>query len=177
MRRIPRLGFFNLALVSLYFAPIWAREALRILLLPDRAFEDRSHAAAAIWLREVFDLTLEGLMRISGALAGLKLVIAAGLLAYLIELARAVAVGREPDPVTSHGALALVGIGVGIWSVAPLLLADPALIRLSATQLMLVAGAVVVVTVEGHIEDAKARNPVPAVPPMLDAAGLDTQVA
>jgi len=177
MRRIPRLGFLNLALVSLYFAPIWAREALRILLLPYRAFEDRSHAVVAIWLREVFDLTLEGLMRISGALAGLKLVIAAGLLAYLIELARAVTVGREPDPVTSHGALALAAIGVGIWSVPPLLLANPALIRLSATQLMLVAGAVVVVTVEGHIEDAKTRNPVPAVSPILDAAGLETKIA
>jgi len=52
----------------------------------------------AIWLREVFDLELEGLLRISGALAGLKLVIAAGFLAYLIEFARAVTVGREPDP-------------------------------------------------------------------------------
>ena len=177
MRRIPRLGFLNLALVSLYFAPIWAREALRILLLPDRAFEDRSHAVVAIWLREVFDLTLEGLMRISGALAGLKLVIAAGFLAYLIQFARAVAVGREPDPVTSRGALALAAIGVAIWSLPPFLLADPTLIRLSATQVMLVAGAVAVVTVEGHIEDAKTRNPVPAVPPMLEAAGLETQAA
>ena len=104
MRRIPRLGFLNLALVSLYFAPIWAREALRILLVPDRAFEDRSHAAAAIWLREVFDLTLEGLMRVSGALAGLKLVIAAGLLAYLIEFARAVAsdANRIRSPATAR---------------------------------------------------------------------------
>src|SRR5262249_43957665 len=135
------------------------------------------HAVVAIWLREVFDLTLEGLMRISGALAGLKLVIAAGLLSYLIELARAVAAGREPDPVTSNGALALAAIGVGIWAVPPLLLADPALIRLSATQLMLVAGAVVVVTVEDHIEHATTRNPVPAGPPMLDAAGVETQVA
>jgi hypothetical protein len=104
-------------------------------------------------------------------------VIAAGLLAYLIELARAVAVGREPDPVTSHGALALAAIGVGIWSVPPLLLADPTLIRLSATQLMLVAGAVVVVTVEDHIEHAITRNPVPAEPPMLDAARLEMRAA
>jgi hypothetical protein len=175
--RIPRLGSLNLALVSLYFAPIWGREALWILLAPYRAFEDRSHAAVAIWLREVFDLTLEGLLRISGALAGLKLVIAAGFLAYLIEFGRAVAVRREPDPVTSNGALALAAIGVGIWSVPPLLLADPALIRLSATQLMLVAGTVAVVTIESHIEHARTRNPVPAVPPMLDAAGLETQVA
>ena len=140
MRRIPRLGFLNLALVSLYFAPIWAREALRILLLPYRAFEDRSHAVVAIWLREAFDLTLEGLMRISGALA-------------------------------------LAAIGVAIWSLPPFLLADPTLIRLSATQVMLVAGAVAVVTVEGHIEDAVTRDAVPAVAPMLDAAGVETQVA
>ena len=175
--RIPRLGSFNLALASLYFAPIWAKEALRILLLPDRAFEDRSHAAAAIWLREVFDVGLEGLLRISGALAGLKLVIAAGFLAYLIEFMRAVAVGRELDPVTRDGALALAAIGVSIWSVPALLFGDPALVRLSATQLMLVAGAVTVVTVEGHIEHAMTRDPIPAVPPVLDTAGVETQVA
>ena len=177
MRRIPRLGSLNLALVSLYFAPVWGREALRILLLPHRAFEDRSHAAVVIWLREVFDLGLEGLLRLSGTLAGLKLVIAAGFLAYLIEFARAVAVGRELDPVTSDGALVLSAIGVAIWSVPALLFGDPALVRLSATQLMLVAGSVAVTTVEGHIAHTATRNPVLAVPRTADVAGLETRLA
>jgi hypothetical protein len=176
MRRIPRLGSLNLALVSLYFAPIWGRDALRILLLPYRAFEDRSHAAVLIWFRDLFDLGLEGLLRISGALAGLKLVIATGFLAYLIEFARAVAVGRELDPVTSHAALALSAIGVAIWSVPALLIGDPALVRLSATQLMLVAGAVAVTTVEGHVAHTATRNPVPAVPRAADVAGLETRL-
>jgi hypothetical protein len=177
MRRIPRLGSLNLAFVSLYFAPIWGREALRILLLPYQAFEDRSHAAVVIWLREVFDLQLEGLLRLSGALAGLKLVIATGFLAYLIEFARAVAVGRELDPVTSHGALALAAIGVAIWSIPALLFGDPALVRLSATQLMLVAGAVAVAMVEGQIEHSATRNPLPAVPRAAKVVGLETRLA
>jgi hypothetical protein len=152
MRRIPRLGDVNLALVSLYFAPAWGRDALRMLLSPYTAFEDRGHVAVAIYLREVFDLGIAGLLRVSSALAGLKLVIAAGFVAYLIELARAAAVGRELDRETRDGALALGAIGVLIWAIPGLLLGDPALVTLSATQVLLIAGAVAILTVEAHTE-------------------------
>ncbi|HEY7298871.1 MAG TPA: hypothetical protein VH684_13265 [Xanthobacteraceae bacterium] len=151
MRRIPPLGYVNLALVALYFAPLWGKDALRALAFPYSAFENPAHAAVAIEIRELFDFRLEGLLRVSNALAGLKLVIAAGLLAYLIEFARSLAVGRDIDRVTGHGVLALAVLGGAIWIVPGLLLADPALVRISATQLMLLAGAAVIAVLDPYM--------------------------
>ena len=84
--------------------------------------------------------------------------IAAGFLAYLIEFARALVVGRELNRETSDGVLGLAVIAVLVWTLPGLTLNDPGLIRLSATQLMLVAGAVVVITVERQIEEASRRS-------------------
>ena len=70
MRGFPRLGSVNAALVALYFAPVWGRDGLRALISPFHGFEDRVHAAAASYYRELFDLGLSGLLNTSNALAG-----------------------------------------------------------------------------------------------------------
>src|SRR5262245_13590655 len=95
MRSKAGLGAVNLALVSLYFAPVWGREGLRGLLSPYHGFEHPAHAAAAAYVREFFDLGLQGLLRASHVLAGIKLVVAAGFAAYLIEFCRSLVVGRD----------------------------------------------------------------------------------
>ena len=46
MRSCPRLGAANLALLSIYFAPVWGRDALHVMVSPYNGFEDPSHAAA-----------------------------------------------------------------------------------------------------------------------------------
>src|SRR5262245_61322501 len=74
----PGLGPVNLALIAFYFVPAWGKDALRVLLSPYAGFEDRTQAAVAIYFRGVFDLGLDGAMRVSDALAAIKLVIAAG---------------------------------------------------------------------------------------------------
>jgi hypothetical protein len=166
MRCIPRLGAVNLALLAIYFMPLWGREALRALMSPYGGFEDRAHAAAVVYFRELFDFGLDGLMRTSNVLAGLKLVIAAGFVAYLIEFARALAVGRELNRETADTVLALAVAAVLILALPALRLDDAGLVRVAATQLMLVAGAVVVVTIERHIEQSdkvpsSAAKPLP----------------
>jgi len=88
MRWNPGLGLVNFALVSAYFVPAWGHDALRVLTSPYNGFEDRAHAVAAIYIREVFDFGLPGLIRTSEMLAGLKMVITAAFVAYLIEFAR-----------------------------------------------------------------------------------------
>src|ERR1700732_5464705 len=94
MQSNPRLGLVNFALVSAYFVPVWGHDALRVLTSPYNGFEERAHAVAAVYFRDVFDLGLDGLIRISEMLAGLKLVIAAAFLAYLIEFVRALVMRR-----------------------------------------------------------------------------------
>ena len=81
MRSNPRLGLVNFALVSAYFVPVWGHEALRVLTSPFNGFEDRAHAVAAVYYRDLFDFGLAGLIRTSELLAGIKMVIAAAFLA------------------------------------------------------------------------------------------------
>src|SRR5258708_31766467 len=91
MRPYPGLGLVNFALVSAYFVPAWGHDALRVLTSPYNGFEDRAHAVAAVYVRDLFDLGLVGLIRTSEMLAVLKMVATAAFVAYLIELARALA--------------------------------------------------------------------------------------
>jgi hypothetical protein len=142
------VGAVNLALVSLYFAPVWGRESIRTLLSPYSGFDDRGHSAIVMYVREVFNFGLDGLMRVSNLLAGFKLVVAAGFAAYLVEFARAVAVGREINRETADGVLALGTLAVVLLVLPALGLDDPTLVRRAASQLMLIAGAVVVITLE-----------------------------
>jgi hypothetical protein len=172
MRTNPGLGLINFALVSAYFVPAWGHDALRVLTSPYNGFEDRAHAVAAIYFREVFDLGLAGLIRTSEMLAGLKMVIAAAFVAYLIEFARALVTRREPNRETVDVVLLLALSAPGIWILPTLALGDPALIRLQATQFLLLAGAAIVIMMERHIADsaqarasaARAREATPAAP-------------
>lgn len=152
MRTFPRLGAVNLALISLYFAPLWGADAMRTLTSPFNGFEDRVHAAVALYFRHLFDFTLLDFIRVSNLLGGIKLVVAAGFVAYLIEFARALATGREVDRATLDVVLLLAVGTIVIWAAPALALGDAALIRLHATHLLLVAGAVFVVVVERQIE-------------------------
>ncbi len=158
MRPNPGLGLVNFALVSAYFVPAWGHAALRVLTSPYSGFEDRAHAVAAIYLRDVFDLGLTGLIRTSELLAGLKMVIAAAFVAYLIEFARALATRREPNRETVDVVLLLALATSMIWILPTLNLGDAGLIRLQATQFLLLVGAAVVIMIERHIaQSAQAR--------------------
>jgi hypothetical protein len=171
MRTALRLGPANLALVSLYFAPVFGCEAVRALMSPYRGLETAAQAAATLQFGKLFSFALDGLMATSSVLAGLKLVIAAGFLAYLIEFARALAVGREVDRGTLDVVLMLAAGAIAVWALPPLALTDPALIRLGASQLVLVAGAVVVIMIERQIEQSvQYRDLRPAVADDTDEA-------
>jgi hypothetical protein len=159
MRSRPGLGATNLALISLYFAPVWGADAQRLLRSPFSAFDDPAHTGAASFVRQIFDFGIDGLMLTSNVLAGTKLVIAVAFLAYLIEFARALAVGREPDRETLNVVLMLAVAGILIWAVPAFALDDGALIRRCATQLLLVAGAVIVVVVERSSAQAAQIEP------------------
>jgi len=158
MGSIPRLGLVNFALVSAYFVPVWGHDALRVLTSPYNGFEDRAHAVAAIYFRGLFDLGLAGLLRTSELLAGLKLVIAAAFVAYLIEFARALATRREPNRETVDVVLLLAVAGAMVWFLPTLKVGDGDLVRLQATQLLLLLGAAIVILVERQIDQARAAR-------------------
>jgi hypothetical protein len=167
MRSIPRLGSVNAALVALYFAPVWGGDGLRALISPFHGFEDRVHAVAASYFRALFDLGLSGLMHTSNVLAGIKFVIAIGFVAYLIDFARALVVGRDTNRETLDLVLVLASVILMLWAWPAFGSGDPALIRLHATQFLLLSAAMIVIVIERHVEEAQAvRQPatLPAAP-------------
>jgi hypothetical protein len=182
MRSYLKLGPANLALISLYFAPVWGRDAVLALISPYSGFEDPVQAAAANYFRQMFDLGLDGLMRASNVLAAVKLVIAAGFVAYLIEFARSLAVEREPNRETIDAVLVLAVTAIAIWTLPALALDDGALVRLSATQLLLVVGALIVIMVERHVERSSAKHapldtPLPAGTPVAIPGAYRSRLA
>ena len=116
MRSFPGLGAANAALVSLYFAPVWGADAIRALTSRFSGFEDRVHATAAGYFRAMLDLGVDGLMRTANVLAAIKLVAAMAFVAYLIDFARALVVGREPDRETLDAVLVLAGAAIMLWA-------------------------------------------------------------
>jgi len=158
-----RLGAANLVLLSIYFVPAWGHDAARALISPYNGLDDRVHATAAIFFRRLFDVGFNSLALSSHILAGMKLVIAAGFVAYAIEFSRALATGRDVDRQTQEVVLIFAVVGIVIWALPAFALADGELMRLYATQMLLVAGAVIVVTVDRHIENLPQRSRVSTV--------------
>jgi hypothetical protein len=148
---LPTLGSVNLALLSLYFIPVWGRDAIRALISPYNGLEDRAHAAAAIYFRQLFDLGFNGLVLTSHILAGVKLVIVAAFASYLIEFARSLVMRRDADRETIDVVLLLAVADLIICVLPALALGDAAVVRLYATQMLLVAGAITIIVVERHL--------------------------
>jgi hypothetical protein len=152
-----RLGSANLALVSLYFFPVWGGDAVRALISPLNGLESPAHATAALYFRRLFDVGFNNVTVTSHMIAGIKLVIAAAFVAYLIEFARSLATGRAIDRDTTDVVLILAVVGIVMSALPALAVGEAALIQLTATQMLMVAGAITVIVVERHI----APEPVP----------------
>jgi hypothetical protein len=153
-----RLGPYNLALVACYAAPTWGAEAVKALTSPYGGLIDPVHAAAAVRLRVILKLAPERLLDVANWLAAFKLVVVAALLAYVIEFARAVLSDRAPDRATTDTVLGFAVVAVAIWIMQALVF-DPTVVTEShVAQLLMVAGALIVSTIERHIEDMAAST-------------------
>ena len=167
-RFAPRLGPYNLALAACYLAPVWSWEAIRALTSPYGGLTDPVHAGAAIRLRALLGLAPEQLFDVTSYLAAFKLVVVASLIAYVIEFSRAVVADRAPDRATASTVLVLAVATVAIW-IMPALAFDPAAAtHAHVAQLLLVAGALIVITIERHIEEMAAAT-APALEPSAEA--------
>lgn len=165
MRSPPRLGAVNVALISIYFAPVWGTDALRALVSPMYGLQEPAHVLAASYYRALFDFGLDGLVRTSYLLSGLKFVSAMGFLAYLIDFSRALVIGRQPNRETIDAVLALAAASIMLSAWPALAGGDGELIRLQAIQILMLAGAMIVIVVERHVlADDQVEEGAAAVP-------------
>jgi hypothetical protein len=156
--RLPSLGSVNLALLSLYFFPLWGRDAGRVLFSSYSSLGDHAHTTTAIYFAGLFGLSFKGMLLTSYALAGIKLVIAAAFVSYMIEFARASVMRREADHETMDVVLILAVASIMLSLIPALAFGDGALVRLYSTQMLLVAGAIIVVIVERHLALGTTRK-------------------
>ncbi|HEY7247494.1 MAG TPA: hypothetical protein VH678_26785 [Xanthobacteraceae bacterium] len=161
MQSFPRLGSVNAALVAVYFAPVWGGDALRALTSPFYGFDDRVHAVAVGYFRALLDLHLDGLVQLSNLLAGTKLVLAIGFLAFLIDFVRALVVGREVDRATLDTVLVVSVIALMLWAGPALCTGDPGLVRIHVTQYLLLSSAMIVILIERQIEESRSAVETP----------------
>jgi hypothetical protein len=166
LRTRSRLGAVNAAIVALYFTTVWGAEALRLLRSPFHGFEERMHATAAAYFRALCDCGLDGLVRISNALSAIKLLIAAGFLAYLIEFLRARVTGRAPNQETLDYVLLAAVSALMLWAWPALRSGETDLIRLLATQFLLLIGTLIVIYIE---RECVAKESAPALHPDAEA--------
>ena len=160
----PRLGPYNLALAACYFAPVWSSEAIGALTSPYVGLTDPIHAGTAIRLRVLLGLAPEQLFDVAGYLAAFKLVVVASLVAYVIEFSRAIVANRAADRATTNTVLVLAVAAVAIWIMPALAFEPAAATHAHVAQLLLVAGALIVITIERHLEEMAA-----AVAPAVNA--------
>jgi chromate transport protein ChrA len=153
-----RLAPYNLALVACYAAPTWGAEAIKALTSPYGGLVDPVHAAAALRLRIILKLAPERLLDVASWLAAFKLVVVAALLAYIIEFGRALLSDRAPDRATTDAVLVLAVAAVALWIMQAIVFDPAAVTEAHVAQLLLVAGALIVSTIERHIEDMVAAG-------------------
>ena len=82
--------------------------------------------------------------------------VAIAFVAYLIDFARAIVMRREPDRETIDVVLVLAGSAIMIWAWPALGSGEAGLIRLHATQFLLLIGAMIVIMVERQTEESRA---------------------
>lgn len=164
MRWVARLGATNAALVSLYFAPAWGIEAIQSLRSPYLGLEHKGQAAAAAYYRTLLDLGPDGLLFASQLLCGVKLVVAGAFLAYLIDAARSLVGGREPDRATLDLVLVLAGGAIMLWAWPQLRSGDGELIRLHASEFLMLCGAMIVIAMEKYATEREAQQDVLRTP-------------
>jgi hypothetical protein len=174
--RLPSLGSVNLALLSIYFFPLWGRDAGRVLFSSYSSLGDHAHTTTAIYFAGLFDLSFKGMLLTSYALAGIKLVIAAAFVCYMIEFARALVMRREADHETMDIVLILAVASIMLGLIPAMAFGDAALVRLYSTQMLLIAGAITVAVVERHLALRAEAPREAAAAPEADAVALPVGV-
>jgi hypothetical protein len=92
----------------------------------------------------------------------------------VIEFARALLSDRAPDRATTDAVLVFAVVAVATWIMQAIVFDPAAVTQAHVAQLLLVAGALIVSTVERHIEDMAAAARVAGASASASAAAAGT---
>jgi hypothetical protein len=143
-----RISSFNGALLAAYFIPTWTIIAFKIMISPVHGFYEQPNISMALFVSDYLQLAAAGTVRAAWLLALGRLTVVAFFAIFVVLISR--------PPVRKAGgcdeALA-IALGIGsLISFALMVMAshagETAAVRLHATELLLLLGTAIVLTVE-----------------------------
>lgn len=150
-----RISTFNGALLAAYFVPAWAIPAVRIIVSPVHGFYERQSVSVALFLNDHLHLTGVYTVRAAWLLALAKLTVVAFFTVFVVLTARA-------SIRKTGGCDEALGFALGIGSlisfasmVMASLVGEHEALRLHATELLLMLGAVSLMALEPPLVVAK----------------------
>jgi hypothetical protein len=155
-----RISSFNGALLAAYFIPTWTIIAFRIMVSPIHGFYERPNISIALFVSDYLQLAATGTVRAAWLLALGRLTVAAFFAIFVALISR-------PSVRKAGGcdeALAIALLIGSLISFALMVMAahfgEAAALRLHATELLLLLGTAIVLTLERPVEPQAA----PAIP-------------
>ena len=143
-----RISSFNGALLAAYFIPTWTIIALRIMISPIHGFYERPNISIALFVSDYLQLAATGAVRAAWLLALGRLTVVAFFAIFVVLISR-------PAVRKAGGCDEALAIALGIGSVISFVLmvmaahfGETEAVRLHATELLLLLGTAIVLTVE-----------------------------
>ena len=153
-----RISSFNGVLLAAYFIPTWTIVAFNIMVSPIHSLFDRPSIAVALFISDHLHLTAVGTVRAAWLLALGRLVVVAFFAIFVV-------LAFSPKIRKFGGCDEALSIALGIGSVisfALMLMASKVgeveALRLHATELLVMLGAVVVLAIEGPVRARVAES-------------------
>jgi hypothetical protein len=147
-----RISSFNGALLAAYFIPTWTIIAFKIMISPIHGFYEQPNISIAIFVSDYLQLGAVGTVRAAWLLALGRLTVVAFFAIFVVLIGRASV--RKAGGCDEALGIAL-GIG-GLISFALMVMAshagETAALRLHATELLLLLGTTIVLTLEAPAE-------------------------
>ena len=144
-----RISSFTGALLAAYFVPTWAILAYKIILSPIHSFYERPNVSAAFFASDYLQLAATGMVRTAWLLALARLIVVAFFALFILLLTR-------PAARKNGGSDEALWVALGIGSVfcfSMMIMAsivhEAEAVRLHASELLMLLGAVIVVAIEG----------------------------
>lgn len=143
-----RISTFNGALLAAYFVPTWGIAACKIMISPLGGFYERPNISVALYISAYWHVAETGTARVALLLALGRLTVVAFFAVFLATITRASV--RQ-----SGGCDEALGIALGIGSLISFLsmvmasqVGETAVLRLHASELMMLLGTAIVLLVE-----------------------------
>jgi len=143
-----RISSFNGALLAAYFIPTWTIVAFRTMTSPIHGFYERPNVSAALFVSDYLQLAATGTVRAAWLLALGRLTVVAFFAIFVVLISR-------PAVRKAGGCDEALGMALGIGSLISFALmvmaahfGEAAALKLHATELLLLLGTAIVLTVE-----------------------------